>query len=501
MSNNVKVLLINPPFTSYDKPAEIWVAEPLGLMYLAAFLRERGIQVEIFDAFLGIKSKSSGGGFFKSGLSEGKIKDKITEFKPDIIGVTSMFTMHSKGAHDVARIAKEVSGDILVVFGGSHVCALPDIVLQDSNVDIVVIGEGEETLLEIVNRFACGSDLHDIYGTAIRGNGRIQINPARSFIKDIDTLPFPARDLIDMNIYLKDKYRNIFSMSPPRANVVTSRGCPFECLFCSIHSIWRHNWRAFSAKRVSDEIELLAKKFYVKEIAFQDDNLTLDKQRMHSICDEILKRRLKIKWCTPNGIAIWTLDKELIKKMKKSGCYRLVFGIETGSLKTQKFINKTQLNLEKMKDIIKYCNKVGIWTNATFIIGFPYETYEDVKTTINYALDSDLDYAVFYIATPFPGSQLYNIYKNEGLLPLEFDNPKEIKWIAAQQTPMCDTKYFKKEELAVCLKDAHRKFYKSRTYKFMNPIRPLRKLTGMAEIKFLLKLVRVHRSIVGTIVN
>jgi len=501
MSSKAKVLLVNPPLTSYHKPAEIWAAEPLGLMYLAAFLREKSIQVEIFDAFLGIKNKPLGGGFFISGLSDEEIKKKIIEFKPDIIGIASMFTMHSKGVHGVARIAKEVSENILVVLGGSHASALPDIVLQDSNIDIAVIGEGEETLYEIVKKFPDHSELHNIPGIAIRENGCIKLNPARPFINNIDTLPFPARDLVDMNIYLKDEYRNIFSMSPPRANIVTSRGCPFKCLFCSIHSIWRHHWRAFSAERVCDEIELLVKKFYVREIAFQDDNLTLDKERMHSICDEILKRRLKIKWCTPNGIAIWTLDKELIKKMKKSGCYRLAFGIETGSLKTQKFINKTQLDLENMKDIIKYCNKIGIWTNATFIIGFPYETYEDIKTTINYALDSDLDYVVFFIATPFPGTELYNIYKNEGLLTLEFDSQKEIRWIGAQQNPMCDTKYFKREELESCFKDAHRKFCKSRIFKFMNPVRPLRKLTGIAEIKFFLKLVRMYRFMVGKVVN
>lgn len=501
MSNRAKVLLINPPLTNYDRPIEVRTAEPLGLMYLAAFLKERDVQVEIFDMFLGIKSNPFTGNFFKDRFSEKEIKDKIIEFKPDIVGITSMFTMHSNETHDIARIVKEVSKDILVVFGGSHVSALPNIVLQDPNVDIAVIGEGEETLYEIVKKFSSSSDLRDILGIAIRENGCIKVNSMRPFIKNIDTLPFPSRDLVDMNIYLKDEYRNNFSMSPPRANVVTSRGCPFKCIFCSIHSIWRHNWRAFSAERVCDEIELLVKKFYVREIAFQDDNLTLDKERMHRICDEILKRKLRIKWCTPNGTAIWTLDKELIKKMKKSGCYRLSFGIETGSLKTQEFINKTQLNLEKAKDIIKYCNRIGIWTNSTFIIGFPHETLEDIKTTINYALDSDLDFVVFFIATPFPGTELYNIYKNERLLSLDFNNHKEIKWTGSQRKPMCDTKYFKREELEEYLKDAHRKFIKSRVYKFMNPIRLLRKFTGIAEIKFFLKLVKMYKTTVGALTN
>ncbi len=405
-----------------------------------------------------------------------------------------MFTMFSKGAHDVAGIVKEVSKDSLVVFGGSHVSALPDIVLQDSNVDIAVIGEGEESFYEIVKKFSCGNDLANVLGIAIRENGHTRINSIRPFIKDLDMLPFPSRDLVDMDIYLKDRFRNDFSMSSPRANVVTSRGCPSNCPFCSIHSIWRHSWRGFSAKRVCDEIELLVSKFNVKEIAFQDDNLTLDKERMHGICDGILKRRLKIKWCTPNGTAIWTLDKELIKKMKKSGCYRLSFGLETGSLKTRQFIDKDKLSFSEIKDIIKYCNKIGIWTTATFIIGFPYENYEDINATINYAINSDLDYVAFFVATPFPGTKLYNIYKNEGLLSSEFDNSKEIKWIGAQQKPMCDTKYFKKEELEAHLNDAHSKFFKSLVYKFTNPIRLLRKFTGMEEVKFFLKLVKMYKT-------
>jgi anaerobic magnesium-protoporphyrin IX monomethyl ester cyclase len=495
MSGRIKVLLINPPFTSYGKPVDVRSAEPLGLMYLASFLREKDIPVGICDTSVGMKTVPTGDGFFRMGLSEAEIREKIIEFKPDIVGITSMFTMHSKGVHDVARIVKEVSKDILVILGGSHVSALPDIILRDSNVDIVVIGEGEETLLEVVNRLSCGSNLYDICGTATRRNGRIQINPARPFIKDIDTLPFPARDLVDMNIYLKDEHRNNFSMASPRVNVVTSRGCPFECVFCSIHSIWRHSWRAFSAERVCDEIEFLVKEFSVREVAFQDDNLTLDRERMDRICDEILKRRIKIKWCTPNGTSIWTLDKELLRKMKKSGCYRLSFGIETGSLKTQEFINKTTLNLEAAEGIIRYCNSIGIWTNATFIIGFPYETHEDIKATLNFALGSDLDYGVFFIATPFPGTRLYDICRSEGLLSLEFDNPQEIKWIGAQETPMCDTKYLKRGELEVILDHAYRRFYESRIHKFMNPKRILRKFTGISEIKFFLKLVKMQKAI------
>jgi magnesium-protoporphyrin IX monomethyl ester (oxidative) cyclase len=495
MAGKTKVLLINPPFTSYGKPVDIRPSEPLGLMSLASFLRERDIGVGICDASVGRETVPAGNGFFRRGLDEAGIEKNIAEFSPDIVGIASMFTMHSKGAHDVARIAKKVSKEILVVFGGSHASALPDTILRDPNADIVVIGEGEETLFEVSGRLSRGGGLNGIPGTAARRKGRIEINPARPFIKDIDTLPFPARDLVDMDIYLKDAHRNNFSMASPRVNLVTSRGCPFECVFCSIHSIWRHNWRGFSAGRVCDEIEYLVKEFSVKEVAFQDDNLTLDKDRMHGICDEILKRRIKIKWCTPNGTSIWTLDRELLRKMKKSGCYRLSFGIETGSLKTQEFINKKKMDLGEMDGIIRYCNDIGIWTNATFIIGFPYETKEDIQATLDFALGSDLDYGVFFIATPFPGTRLYDICSSEKMLVLESGNPQEMKWTGAQETPMCDTKYLKKEELEIILEDVYRKFYGSRIRKFINPKRILRKLTGMPEIGFFLKLVRMQRAI------
>lgn len=501
MDNTIKVLLINPPFTKYASEIKIQRDEPLGLMYLAGYLREKRIKVKILDAFRGLKSVLVEDNFFRSGISDEEIREKIIEYKPNIIGIASMFTMHSKGAHDVAKIVKNVSQDILVVVGGSHASSLPEVVLDDYNIDIVVMGEGEETLFEIVNKFKEKQNIFDTLGTAVRENNKIKINKHREFIKDMDNLLFPARDLVEMNIYFSDEYRNALSMTPPRANIVTSRGCPYHCPYCSIHSIWRHSWRGFSAKKVVDEIESLVKKYGIKEVAFQDDNLSLDKKRMHQICDEILKRRLGIKWCTPNGIPIWTLDKELLKKMKKSGCYKLTFGIETGSLKTQEFIRKTHIDLNKAKEIIKYCNRIGLWTHSAFIIGFPYETKEDIEETINYAISSDLDLATFFIATPFPGTELYSLYHNEGLLSEDLGDSKQIKWIGCQQRPMCDTKYFKRKELEEYLKDAHRRFYHSRIYKFMNPLRLLRKFTGFAEINYFLKLARIYHNTMDSLTN
>ena len=193
----------------------------------------------------------------------------------------------------------------------------------------------------------------------------------------VNDLPFPARDLLNMQNYLEHPLNAIGTMRSPATDIITSRGCPFNCVFCSVHTIWGKTWRGRSAKNVVDEIEQLIKDYGIKQIRFQDDNISLDKKRMHEICDEIINRKLNIKWDTPNGIAIWTLDEELLRKMKKSGYYRLAPSIESGSCETIKFINKP-IDYEHVNKILKLADKIGLWTVSPFIIGFPYETMEDI---------------------------------------------------------------------------------------------------------------------------
>lgn len=284
------------------------------------------------------------------------------------------------------------------------------------------------------------------------------------------------------------------SMRPPRANLVSSRGCFGQCVFCSVHNVFRHVWRGRSSENVLDEIEILKKEYHIGEIAFQDDNISMNPQRMEEICDGIIDRKLNIRWCTPNGIAIWTLNEKLIDKMKESGCYKLTFGIESGCLETQKFIRKSQINLDRAKEIIKYCNKKGIWTHSAFIIGFPYETLGQIYETINYAVSTDLDMATFWISTPYPGTDLYDIYDKEKLLP---PKDKMFEWMAAVDTASCNTKHLKAEQIQQIRNEAHTRFYNSRMKKFMNPLRILRKVHSLEELKYGLKLARVSTTLLS----
>ena len=493
----MKVLLINPPWTSYKTTIDFFsIDEPLGLGYLAAYLRKYGYEVQIFDAFaLGAKhSEKIDNDYYMYGLSMRDIKQVVREAKPDVVGITSMYTLHSKGVHETARAVKEVFPDVPVIVGGSHASVLIDWVLNDKNIDLVVMGEGEETLLDVVRHVESGRNIRNINGTALRNDGKVIMNKPRPFIENLDIVPFPARDLMPMGLYLNDWYRTKMSMRPPRANLVSSRGCFGQCVFCSVHNVFRHVWRGRSSENVLDEIEILKKEYHIGEIAFQDDNISMNPQRMEEICDGIIDRKLNIRWCTPNGIAIWTLNEKLIDKMKESGCYKLTFGIESGCLETQKFIRKSQINLDRAKEIIKYCNKKGIWTHSAFIIGFPYETLGQIYETINYAVSTDLDMATFWISTPYPGTDLYDIYDKEKLLP---PKDKMFEWMAAVDTASCNTKHLKAEQIQQIRNEAHTRFYNSRMKKFMNPLRILRKVHSLEELKYGLKLARVSTTLLS----
>lgn len=498
----MRVLLIKPPATYYSTESGYSPYEPLGLMYLAGYLRKYGdCEVKILDTSTRVDLKRWEGNFFKIGYTDEMITSEILNFKPDLVGISSMFTINSKGAHDVAEIVKKIDRRIPVVVGGAHASAFPEWVLKDEDVDLVAVGEGEETLLEIANCIRADKDIYQINGIAFKRDGGVIRNPVRSFLKDLDHIPFPARDLVDMDLYFYEEYNFSHSMSPPRSTIVSSRGCPYKCTFCSIHSLWKHTYRMRNPEKVVDEIEFLMETYGVKEIAFFDDNLSASKSRMIKICDEIIKRKLKIHWCTPNGIAIWTLDEEVLSKMRESGCYKLTFGIETASPDTQKFIRKDHINLEKSKELIKYCNRIGIWTHSSFIIGFPYETEKDILKTIDYAVNSDLDMASFFIATPYPGTEMYDIYQRENLLP-ELGDDKALEWLGNVGGSMCNTKNFTSKQIEDYVALAKKKVYLNRAVAFMNPMRVLPKVRGKNEFKYFSRqLASYSRRLVNSVVG
>ena len=495
----MKVLLINPPITSIG---EIKIANhpPLGLAYLAAYIRQQtSFKVKILDALVEGKNYPVEKKYFRSGLTDKQIKNIIRRYNPDVVGVSLMFTPYYQDGIRMNKLAKEVNPKIITVAGGAHTSSDPQKMIE-LGFDLAVFGEGEETFLEVLKEISnkqkvkskkkesenlslityhISPALKQINGLAYKSpEDKVVINPPRSLIKNLDTLPFPAWELLPMKKY--DRPEDLTVMKHPLFSVTTSRGCPGHCVYCSVQTVWGRTWRGRSPKNVVDEIEILIKKYGIREIHFMDDSLSVNKGRLTSICEEIIKRKLKFKWATPNGIAHWTLDEALVVKMKQAGCYRLTFGIESGNPQMRAWLGKPY-GLKQADRLIRYANRIGLWTIATFILGFPYETKKQINQTINYAIKSDLDFTQFYRLSPKPGTKVYKIFERENLLPADEE-------LCLEGQPV-DTVHFTKEELTSLRAQAYRDFLRSRIIKFANPLRIINKIRSLDDLQYILKII------------
>jgi magnesium-protoporphyrin IX monomethyl ester (oxidative) cyclase len=479
----VRVLLINPYMEIDAKDYTYATAHPiLGLAYIAAFLEKQGYQPRILDCLASRPDKIQVvGSRVRIGLDDEDIKNYVREFDPDVVGITCSYTAHAAEAHNVARLVEEVDSNVCTVFGGAHASGDPEEVMKDGNIDLVVRGEGEITFWEIVRRLETGKDLYETPGTVVRIKDKVKYNKDRPFIEDLDSLPFPARHIMPMDIYLKDQEQKFpYNMRTPFTTMISSRGCPYNCVYCDIKAIWGRLWRPRSAQNVVDEIEYLVDSYGVREIHFLDDNISVDKKRLEEICKEIINRNLDIKWTAPNGIAIWCLNEKLLRLMKRSGCYRLTFGLESGDEETLEFIgNPGKIQAYRTaNNLIKFADKIGLWTIGTFIIGFPFEKKNQIENTISYAIKSDLDLAIFYCSTPFPGTRMYEIYTGMNLI-----NGSDISLVLGG----ADSVYFKREGLSKMRAEANVRFLKSRLRK---PWKVISKVRSFEDLRYVLKLAK-----------
>ncbi len=416
----MKTLLINPPQTFFpgsDQPA---ANLPLGLLYIAAVLDKAGYKTEILDAFISDSSFRKIGNAIEVGMPYEKIKEEIQKRNPVIVGIANPFTSQVEHAIKVANIVKEVDTRILTVVGGPHVSVVPIEFLESAkNVDITVIGEGEYTMLDIIKFFEGNKKINDIEGIAYRVNGKIVLNSPRPFNENLDELPYPAYHLMDMEQYLNPKTIEYRSFQKRALSMITSRGCPFNCSFCSVHLHMGKTFRAHSVNYVVDHIEHLVNKYHVKTIYFEDDNLTFDIQRFEAICDRIIEKNIKFRWETPNGVRADYLTMDLLKKMKKTGCQSVFVGIESGNQNVVDNIIGKSLQLENVINFAKMSKKIGLKTGAFYIIGFPGETKETMMDTVKFALMMKRNYDVgmhLLFATPSFGTRLYNECKEKGYI-------------------------------------------------------------------------------------
>lgn len=395
----MKIALVRPRYKTH------LITPPLGLGYISAYLKSRGWQTKIVD-----------------GLNLDIDNDELARrcLDCDVVGITCMSAFYLE-AVDLSKKLKQKNK--IVVLGGVHPSILPEQSLKDSQADYVVVGEGEITFDELLGSLTKG-EKPDVPGLYFLGQENFR---PRTLIADLDSLPFPDWAEMDPRTYQKAPHGALIKNFPV-APIVSTRGCPYICKFCASPIFWGRSFRSRSPKKVVEEIEYLVKNFGVKEIHFEDDNLTLRREHIIEICNLILEKNIKISWATPNGIRADRVDREVLSLMKKAGCYYVVFGIESGNQNILENINKKE-TLEDIKKAVELAHELDIMTQGFFILGLPGETEETIKNSINFAKSIPLDRAQFLILDLLPGSALWLEHKDEYAADYKKESYHEPTWV------------------------------------------------------------------------
>lgn len=436
----VDVVLITCPMVFSNKRARIGdeATNPwMGVLYLAAYLRKNNISVKIYDP-----------GAEKLILSE--VINKLKKDSPKIVGLSTL-TSGVKSAVEIAReIKKNFGKKIIVGIGGSHINVDPGFISRHANFDFEVVGEGEITLTKIVKKIKRGEKL---------GKKVFQ----GEIVKDLDSIPFPARDLIDIYNYFP--VEKLGSGEKPTAAIVGSRGCPYLCSFCSRNPEWR-TVRFRSAKNVVDEMDAISSE-YDGKFSFTDDAITLNRKITLELCEELIKRKRKYRWLGMTRANC--VDEELLKKMKIAGCEELFFGVESGNPRVRNQVIRKNLKDEEISKALRLCQKVGIRASVFLMLGFPGETKLELEDTVTFGLRFQPDFIGVHLTLPLPGSDVFNIAAKEGQISKNLVDQYangELGEGFVENWPIYIPEGMDRNYLLEAKKRAYRKFYLSAEWIF-----------------------------------
>lgn len=393
ISNKIKVLLLSLPENVYDVSHYYHLLSPYGLSLISSFLKQQGCNITLLDA-AGHHMKRE------------EIITYVKELNPKILGLT-LITNHLPQTIPFLRDIKKVLPDVITVIGGPHPSVEYKSLMQNhKEVDIAVIGEGEYTMLEIINNLQHGESLENIKGVSYRVNGKIKINPFRELISNLDSLPFADWDSLPM-----DKYWYSWTVKKNYAGLSVSRGCPYSCTFCAYYTTLGKKFRKRSPQNIIEEVKLLYDKFNVRNIYFTDSTINVDNKWLNEICEGLLKLNRPLIWGC--HVRADRLHKETIKLMKKSGCNRMFIGVESADNTVLKKMKKGE-TIEGIREGIMKLHEIGFYPDLGFILGMPGDTEESIMKTINFAKEFKKNLVVFTLAAPFPGTELYKIAREEG---------------------------------------------------------------------------------------
>jgi radical SAM superfamily enzyme YgiQ (UPF0313 family) len=410
---------------------------PLGLGYLGAVAEREGHEVTVIDCQA-------------ERLTYDAFRARISQGSPDVIGVTAT-TLLYKSAMKLIDIAKEAQPQAVTILGGSHGTFWDENALKEyPSLDMVVRREGEITFIELLKKLKAGGSLNEVLGVTFRAkDGKIVRTPDRPFIEDLDALPFPAHDLLPLDS-LKHMGKVLFPL-------ITSRGCVYWCDFCSTVRMFGRGYRWRSPKNVVDEMQLLHDKYGVTQVTFYDDAFTVNRERVFKICEQLHARKLEMTWDC--GTRVDMVDREMLKAMRDAGCIAVWLGVESGSEAILGKMNK-KIKLDQSRLAYKIAQDVGLMTIANVVLGFPGETEQTAWETIRFVKELNPDHVGFYVATPYPGTPMYDQVKEKGWLKVtDFD-----KYDTAG--PTFETPWLKMEKLAEIRYKAYQQFYLRPGYVF-----------------------------------
>ncbi|MCJ7559088.1 B12-binding domain-containing radical SAM protein [Candidatus Bathyarchaeota archaeon] len=385
----VHVTLVNPPYPG-GAPQAIFI--PLGISYLAAVLENNGYAVDVIDCQV-------------LRPTQRELEGELRRLQPDVVGVTST-TLTYGPALEIVRTAKEACPNCLTILGGPHVTVMDEQTLSENpETDIAVRGEGEQTMLELAHLASNSNlkNLKEVAGITFRKNGQIFRTHDRPFIQNIDTLPHPT-----LKHFQLSRYRILGKTYLP---IITSRGCPFQCTFCLASRMCGRSFRARSPRNVVDELEWLRDTYGADAFAFYDDTFTFDRNRALAICEEMKNRKFGLPWDCRTRVD--RVTKEVLAKLRNTNCQLIHFGVESGN---QKMLNamKKGTTVEQNERAIKWAKEVGISVAISVIVGYPGETLDMLKQTLDFIRRTEPDYVYMCEADPYPGTEFYNLLKDLG---------------------------------------------------------------------------------------
>ncbi|MCD6327111.1 radical SAM protein [bacterium] len=450
---------------------------PLGMAMLAAYLLEHGVSTAIADA-LALE------------MSPEQVLERIELIRPRVVGLASITSLFGPNRRLASSIRARFP-DILIVLGGHHGATFKGSILEETpEFDIVVYGEGEVSLLALVEAYAAKNwdreafladlgELSKIGGIVFRdASGKSVVTDRAPLIEDLDTLPFSARHLLPMERYvpLPHQYSRL-----PAIHLMGSRGCPFNCAYCNNTAVMGRVLRLRSPENIVMEIDELKRDFGAREIFFWDDTMTVNKKWLSRLCDILTSERMDITWSAATRVDI--VNPEMLKMMKRSGCWRLFYGIESGIQELLDLLNK-RTRLQQARDAIKWTNDAGIETTASFMIALPGETPELARETVRFALEIKPTYADFHVTTPFPGTKLFDEALEYGRLNMDFSR------YDCYEPVFVPFGYKDEDEIKKMLSFAKRSFY-------FRPSYILGKLMRIRSFGDVAKLLRGFKTLIG----